>query len=246
MKTLYLFDVDGVLCDSGQKINDQFKSWFLSWVQDKQFFFITGSDRSKTIEQLGVDLVQKCTIGYHCLGNNIWIEDKEVSINQFLLKPEELNFLESAVKRSPYTSKTGNHIEYRKGSINFSVVGKNATLEERQRYKFYDKISNERLKIINSFTKQFPRFDAYLGGDISIDICLKGANKFQVLTMLPPNDKLYFFGDRCYPNGIDFPLSQHFTGMTITKIQQSSERYRNEYFQINDGYKETWNILKLL
>jgi hypothetical protein len=64
--------------------------------------------------------------------------------------------------------------------------------------------------------------------------------------MLPPNDKLYFFGDRCYPNGIDFPLSQHFTGMTIEKIQQSSERYRNEYFQINDGYNETWNILKLL
>jgi phosphomannomutase len=245
MNTLYLFDVDGVLCDRGQKVDDQFKIWFLSWAENKSFFFITGSDRNKTIEQLGNDFVQKSKISYHCMGNNIWINNKEISINQFFLKKDELEFLENAIQESVFPLKTGNHMDFRKGSVNFSVIGKNASITERQQYKKFDKISNERLKIVKQLTTKFPRLDAYLGGDISIDICLKGADKSQVLQILPPHEKLIFFGDRCYPYGIDYPISKYFTPMTKESIQ-GTDRYRHEYFQINNGYNETWEILKLL
>lgn len=246
MKQLYLFDVDGVLCDRGQKIDPSFHQWFSQFVEGKDFFFITGSGRDKTIDQLGQDIVSKCRISYHCMGNNIWIDNREVSINQFTLKNEELLFLEDVVKEHSFARKTGSHIEYRKGSVNFSIVGKNASTEDRKLYANYDKAFNDRIRIIKQIHKHFPRFDAYLGGDVSIDICLQGCNKSQILTMLVPYDRLYFFGDRCYDYGIDNPIAKYFTEKSIEDVKNNVSHHPWEYFQIDNGYMQTWDILKLL
>lgn len=247
MNILYLFDVDGVLCDRGQKIEPEFKEWFLNWTTNKNFYYLTGSGREKTIDQLGYDLVTKTRISYHCMSNNIWIDDREVCINQFTLKTDELKFLEEYVKNSPFNTKTGNHIDFRKGSINFSVVGKNANESARKSYKLYDNIHKDRETFIKLFTAKFPRFEAYKGGDVSIDICLHGCNKSQVLTLLPPYDKIFFFGDRCKTGGIDFPLAQMFTTADYENVAGNiSDKYKCKYFQIDNGYKQTWEILKLL
>lgn len=247
MNTLYLFDVDGVLCDRGQKIDPEFKQWFSVWGETKDFYYLTGSGRQKTIDQLGRDLVLKTRISYHCMGNNIWIDDREININQFTLKKEELDFLVEYVEDSSFTIKTGNHIDYRKGSINFSVVGRNATEEERKNYQHFDETHKDRENFINLFTAAFPRFEAYKGGDVSIDICLHSCNKSQVLTLLPPNEKIFFFGDRCKPSGIDYPLAKMCTRANFEDIQANlADMYMYKYFQIDDGYKQTWEILKQL
>lgn len=246
MNSIFLFDVDGVLCDRGQKIDPQFKHWFTQFISNKEFCFITGSNREKTIEQLGKDLTDKCKISFHCMGNNIWIDGFEKSINQFILKPEELDFLETLVKEHPFSKKFGPHIDIRKGSVNFSIVGKNASEEDRNLYSRFDKLFNDRINIIKKFTRMFPRFDAYLGGEVSIDICLTTCNKSQVMSLLPPHDKLYFFGDRCYEYGIDSPLSHFFTKLTKDDVVANIERYPWEYFQIDNGFQETWDILKVL
>lgn len=249
MNTLFLFDVDGVLCDRGQKIDLEFKQWFTNWTEHKQFFFLTGSGREKTIDQLGSDLVYKTRISYHCMGNNIWIDDKEVCINQFTLTDKELQFMEDYVRRSSFPKKTGYHIDVRKGSVNFSVVGRNATEDDRRMYVAHDKVYQDRKTFIRLFTQKFPRFEAYLGGDVSVDICLESCNKQQVLTLLMPNDKLYFFGDRCYPLGIDYPLASKFQENTLENVKNansSDNMYKWQYFQINNGYKQTWEILKYL
>jgi len=247
MNIIYLFDVDGVLCDRGQKIQPDFKQWFYDWTNDKTFYYLTGSGREKTIEQLGYDLVTKTRISYHCMSNNIWIDDREISVNQFTLKKEELDFLEEYVKNNPFNIKTGNHIDFRKGSINFSVVGRNASDDARKSYQNYDKLFKDRENFIKFFTARFPRFEAYKGGDVSIDICLHSCNKSQVLTLLPPNDKILFFGDRCLLGGIDHPLARIFTKANYDNVADNlTDIYRWKYFQIDDGYKQTWEILKQL
>lgn len=247
MNILYLFDVDGVLCDRGQKIEPEFKQWFLDWTNNKNFYYLTGSGREKTIEQLGHDLVTKTRISYHCMSNNIWIDNREINLNQFTLKNEELQFLEEYVKNSRFNTKTGNHIDFRKGSINFSVVGRNASDYARKSYQTYDKISNDRDNFIKLFTSKFPRFEAYKGGDVSIDICLHSCNKSQVLTLMPPCDKILFFGDRCRLGGIDYPLARICTEANYNDIKiNCTDIYRYKYFQIDNGYKQTWEILKAL
>jgi hypothetical protein len=111
----------------------------------------------------------------------------------------------------------------------------------------YDKLYKDREKFIKLFTARFTRFEAYKGGDVSIDICLHNCNKSQVLTLLPPNDKILFFGDRCLPGGIDYPLARFCTKADHDNIHGNlTDIYRWKYFQIDDGYKQTWEILKLL
>ena len=47
----WVFDVDGVLCDTGTTISEEFKQCFLDWSHDKCFFLVTGSEKEKTINQ---------------------------------------------------------------------------------------------------------------------------------------------------------------------------------------------------
>lgn len=247
MNIVYLFDVDGVLCDRGQKIEPAFKEWFSQWCDHRNFHYLTGSGREKTIDQLGYDLVTKTRISYHCMSNNIWIDDREVNLNTFTLRPAEIEFLEDYVKHSKFDIKTGNHIDYRKGSINFSVVGRNANQVQRQSYQRFDEDTQDRQNFIQSFTTMFPRFQAFLGGDVSIDICLHNCNKSQVLTLIPPWDKIFFFGDRCRQGGIDYPLAKMFQEANYLDIPSNkTDIFIWKYFQIDNGYKQTWEVLKQL
>jgi phosphomannomutase len=230
--TTYVFDVDGVLCDAGQKVDPEFQSWFIDWGKEHEYIILTGGERQSTIDQIGLEIVNNSKMQFHCMGNQIFIEGREYRINQFDLKPEELHWLNNYIKESPYHTKTGNHIEQRYGSVNVSILGRNATMTERNEYKQWDSLHNERKQLAIEFQKQFPRFEAYVGGNTSIDICLRNANKASsmYLASISPKDS-YFFGDKCMKGGIDHPLIYHF---------------RERWFQIDNGYKETWDKLKTL
>jgi len=227
----YLFDVDGVLVNTGCKIEPDFKEWFIDWSKDKDYYLITGGERVSTISQVGIEIVENAKIGFHCIGNHIFIEDREYKINQFTLRSEELYWLENYAKESPYPIKTGNHVEQRTGSVNFSVVGRNANTEERDAYLQWDNTHNERKLLIEEFTKTFPRFNAFIGGNTSIDICLNGASKRMCIDFIGEYETMYFFGDKCFLGGIDFPLA---------------EELKHSYYQINNGYKEIQEKLKTL
>lgn len=229
--TGYVFDVDGVLCDRNENIADDFKIWFYDWAKDKEIYYITGSERHRTIEQIGMDLVNLARISFHCMGNSIWISGKEFLVNQIKPTKEEYDTLVDFINKSKFVCKTGNHIELRRGSINFSIVGRNATREQRKEYVQYDIVTNERLELIRQIKNRFPRLDAFLGGDVSIDICLRGADKSQCYNLISTRN-LHFFGDRTHPYGIDEPFAKICTGDSLIP------------HQIDNGYKQTWEILK--
>lgn len=227
MNTL-IFDVDGVICDRGKKIDPEFSMWLKDFLINKQFHWVTGSIKERTIDQIGQDLYDMCKLSFHCLGNQIWINDHEVLINQFTLSQEEIDFLMSLINKSPFPTKTGNHIEQRKGSVNLSIPGRWADTHIRQAYVDYDNTSGERLKFVELIENNLPRFNAYIGGDVSIDICLKNCNKSQVVTLI--GNPALFFGDRMYKYGIDVPL----------------KHVCHDYRHIKNGFRETWEILKSL
>ena len=229
---LYLFDVDGVLCDTGCKIDPDFQSWFIDWSKDKLYALITGGARSSTLEQVGEEIVHNAYRSFHCMGNHIFIKDREYKINQFDLMPEEIEWLESFVKKSGFKIKTGNHIDIRTGSVNFSIAGRNATLEQKKKYLAWDNLTNERLNLIEEFEKEFPHYQAFIGGNASIDICLYEAHKGKCLDHIEMGKQyeVVFFGDKCFERGIDYPLHHN----------------REHSYYIKNGYKDTWEILKQL
>ena len=224
----YVFDVDGTLSESRQTIQLEFRLWFLKWMKNQNVFIVTGSDRAKTLEQIGHEIVDNCTMVFQCAGNSVWRKGVEVQSTQ-LTPPEDMDkWLQTMVDMSQYKHKFGNHIEKRTGLINFSTVGRNAVGKQRDDYFAWDNIHNERRQLCEMFNKTFTGFQAELGGNTSIDIHLKGKNKAQVYDVI--GAPMVFFGDRIHEAGNDKPLAD--------KMIHPEDKWH----QVN-GPEDTWNLL---
>ena len=115
--TSFVFDVDGTLTDARQPIDTKFEEFMQEFTEMHTCYICTGSDRSKTIEQIGENLTNKFTQAYHCSGNHIYENDKEIARTDWHLSNDEYKFLSNALENIPYIEKTGVHIEQRVGTF---------------------------------------------------------------------------------------------------------------------------------
>jgi phosphomannomutase len=209
MSLHYVFDVDGTLTPSRSLIDPEFEKWFFNFCNENNVYLVTGSDRVKTIEQIGIPLYFAAKRVYNCSGNEVWERDRIVHQNKISASIELLKALREKCSQSEYPIKTGNHIEHRMGLINFSTVGRNATMSERLDYARFDLVSKERDKIAGELSEQFPEYQFEVAGQIGIDIVEKGNDKSQILKDFDAStDKLVFFGDTTYKGGNDYPLAK--------------------------------------
>lgn len=229
MNKRWLFDVDGTLTSPREQIDLEFKIWFLEFICNNSVYLVTGSDYEKTIEQLGETICKTVDAVYCCSGNDKRI--RGVTIRKFNWRLPDMAsiFLKLALIDSPYSVRTGNHIEKRQGSINFSVVGRKANLEQRKHYFEYDKRTGERQKIVDEFQELFPDLDAVIGGETGIDIYPSGKDKSQIINDFSVNDHTIFFGDKIFPGGNDYTLS--------LQVDSSIEV---------DGWQDTWDKIRLV
>jgi len=225
----FVFDVDGTLTPSRGKIDPQFEAWFSSFIEREKVFLVTGSDYPKTAEQLGNEICESVVTVYNCQGNDVWFKGKRVNSKEFT-PPKELDeIMKGWLEGSPFPYRTGNHVEHRRGLINFSVVGRNASPEQRKEYYEYDCKSRERESIAFQINSAFENVTATVGGETGIDIHRTGADKSQILEDFNSDDEIHFFGDRIDEGGNDYPLAK------------ANKRGKN--YHVKD-WKETWEILK--
>ena len=52
----FIFDVDGTLTDSRQQIDLSFMAYMIVFACKYDVYLVTGSDRAKTIDQVGLDV----------------------------------------------------------------------------------------------------------------------------------------------------------------------------------------------
>ena len=152
----FIFDIDGTLTPSRKQIDLGFEAFMIKFACSYPVYLVTGSDRKKTIEQIGLDLYNRSKRVYNCAGNDIYERDNLVYRNPWTLPDEAKRFLMDELDYSQFPLKTGNHIDKRPGCINFSILGRNALFEERAIYKEWDEIHNERIDIAYRFNLEFP------------------------------------------------------------------------------------------
>ena len=203
----FIFDVDGTLTPSRQTIDPTFKEFFKNFIQQNRVYLVTGSDYSKTVEQLGTDICESVVKVYNCSGNDVYFKGSRIHCKQFEAPKELYDLMNGWLQTSSFPLRTGNHIEERMGTINFSIVGRNATLGERKLYVKHDLEYRERESIAFQINMEFSNITATVGGETGIDIYAKGADKSQILQDFDKNDKIYFFGDKIEQGGNDWPLA---------------------------------------
>ena len=231
MKTC-VFDVDGTLTPSREKIDENFEIWFKNFCKHNKVYLVTGSDYPKTQEQLGDDLLNYPVSVYCCSGSDVWNKGKRVKTSSWEIPESLVSNLNLWLKDSKFKLRTGNHIEKRPGAVNFSIVGRKASFDERQEYIKWDIETNERVKIAQKINTLYPNIQATVGGETGIDIYPRGKDKSQILSDFDKNDFIFFFGDRMDVDGNDFPLAD-----AILKS------YRGATYHVKD-WKHTFEILK--
>lgn len=211
-KNVYVFDIDGTLTKSRNRIEPKFEEFFYNWMQNKHVVFITGSDKEKTIEQIGERIWKDADVAMQSCGNHIFEAGMETYINPWEPDADLLMFLEDLLNESEYTVRTSNHIEERIGLLNFCVVGRDCTQDQREHYYDWDLARGERLKFADQIMEEFPDLEASVGGQISIDIHPVGANKGQakewILDKYGKDSIIHFFGDKMAKGGNDYDLAR--------------------------------------
>lgn len=205
----YVFDVDGTLTPSRLPIEPEFKEFLFKWIKGRKVYFVTGSDKAKTIEQVGLDLWKRATKVFQCGGNSVYKKGKKVYENPWKPEDELLQFLSFLLEKSEYPHRYGTHVEVRTGLVNFSTVGRACSQEQRLAYHTWDNKHKEREIFCEAVMGLCPYLEATIGGQISIDIYPKGKDKGQLVGVL--RGPIYFFGDKTHEGGNDYSLAKLLT-----------------------------------
>lgn len=235
--------MDGTLTPSRRKMTSDFEEFYSKWAKNHTFFVVSGSNLEKIKEQVPQYILDMSKGVFTCGGNQLWLDGKLSYNHKF--KPDEdlINFLKEKLSNSPYPIRAGNHIEDRGSMLNFSIIGRDCSLEQRLEYSEYDVQSNERSIISDEIINKWDNLDAVIGGQISIDITPKGMNKSQVLSEVKKfysDNRYIFIGDRTLQGGNDYPLAK------IMNEQENCTVFQAGAPSAYDGYKDTQIILEKL
>ena len=235
-KICYIFDLDGTLTVPRERMESKFANEFVSWMSNQQCILATGSDYAKVKQQVPWDVLDKFSYTFCCMCNEIRTSTGNSLYKSKFTLPESLDDeLSEILKNSKFNLRTGNHIEFRTGMVNFSIVGRNASTIQRKIYSTWDKENNERAEIVEHINKNYPELNASIGGSISIDIIEEGNDKGQVIHHLENAGalKVVFVGDRCHSTGNDWGI--------IRELKKSNLAF--EWYQVRNP-EETLSLLR--
>ena len=247
MSNIYLFDVDGTLTPAKSKMVPTFRKTFQKWMKDKEVYIVSGGAFIRLVDQLGLEIVEMSAGVFPCMGNvfyqmrdqvneNGYSEWEIIYENKFIGAKNLIRSLNSYVTRSEFPIKTGKHLEKRPGMMNFSIVGIDATPEQRQKFKEWDGDFGERKRIVKKLSKKYPEIDFVIGGAVSIDIFDKGNDKAQVIPRYfaeaLEHNQIHFVGDRIPFPGNDYSLAE------VLREQPNGAVYEVE------SWKDTIELLK--
>ena len=235
--TAYIFDVDGTLTPSRGQIDPIFGAWFVDFAKKNPVYLVTGSDKEKTIEQIGELVYSTCQTVYQCSGNDVWQDGARLRYNNWRLPDHMWNWLEEVLYKSKWKPQTGKHFDERPGLLNFSIVGRNCMDHQRKAYVAYDIETKEREIVAQAFNNMFGKenIQAQVAGETGLDIMPIGAGKEQILADFMPHTVIKFFGDKTMPGGNDYDIAQ----AVIAWNKESNA------LQVQD-WQQTWTFLKAM
>ena len=204
---VFIFDVDGTLTPSRKQIDSAFFAEFLIFCCKFDVYLVTGSDRDKTVEQVGLDIYNRCKRVFNCSGSDIYDGNNSVYRSDWKPSDELISFLNDELDHSTFPIRTGNHIEHRPGGINFSILGRGeGNMKGRDEYVKWDRNTAERITIADRIKDQFPNLNVQIGGQTGLDI--SDSDKSQIIKYFSFNDEIHFFGDMMEEGQNDYPLAK--------------------------------------
>ena len=177
---------------------------------------VGGSDLRKIKEQLGDDVIQRVDYvfaenGLVAYGNGqlISIQSIQVHMGEELLQ-DFINFCLNYMAKIKLPKKRGTFIEFRKGMLNVSPIGRSCTQEERNEFYELDQTEKIREKFVSVLREEFKGkgLSFSIGGQIGFDVFPDGWDKRYCLGIVEKDNysTIHFFGDKTKPGGNDYEI----------------------------------------
>mmetsp|Transcript_1729 Transcript_1729/g.6658 ORF Transcript_1729/g.6658 Transcript_1729/m.6658 type:complete len:250 (-) Transcript_1729:359-1108(-) len=227
-RKLALFDIDGTLTAARLTITPEMKAFMASLREEITIGVVGGSDFPKQKEQLGDDVVACYDYAFSENGLTAYKAGELIGQQSISAKLGEenlqrlLNWTLAYMSKITLPVKRGTFIEFRKGMLNVSPIGRNCSREERNAFEEYDKEHNIRPAMVEAMQKEFADLDLTfsIGGQISFDVFPKGWDKTFCLNFISDADfdEIHFFGDKTYKGGNDYEIftCERTVGHTVT------------------------------
>ena len=92
MEKHFIFDVDGTLTPSRGKMDGELCNGSI-FVHIIMYILVTGSDKLKTIEQIGSVIFGMCQKSYNCSGNDVYQHGVNIHKSEWKLSQEQKDWL---------------------------------------------------------------------------------------------------------------------------------------------------------
>ena len=233
---LILFDVDGTLAESTLSISQQMIDILTVFKEDPYYELgiVGGGEYSKIISQIGQEnahlfkyiFSENGLVSYK--GAELFHKnDIKNSISENILQ-KIINFVLRYIADLELPYKRGSFVRFRTGMLYITPIGGDCSQEERNNFVEYDKIHDVRQTMIDALKKEFPDISILLGGAIGLGIHPKGWDKSYIMQFINKEDydSIMFYGDRCTPDGNDYPLYSHpdIKGVCVKNPQDTIDR----------------------
>lgn len=248
-KVICVFDMDGTLTKSRNRISPDMEQFLLNLKSKVAVALVSGSDLMKIAEQMGTRSCDGAENDLLAKYEYVFAENGLAThINGMLQAGESIlsylgesklqtliNFCLRYMSELELPCKRGNFIELRTGMINICPIGRSCSQTERDQFAEYDGEHQIREKFVQALNDKFGdkyKLKSVIGGQISIDIFPWGWDKTYCLQFLKDFDKIYFFGDRTFPGGNDYEIYEdaRTIGYSVSNPQHTKELVSQIFF----------------
>ncbi|CAN8063067.1 unnamed protein product [Agarophyton chilense] len=209
-----LFDVDGTLTLPRLTATKEMIDFLAELRKSILIGMVGGSDLKKQKEQLGDQVLDMFDYTFSENGLVAYKGTQlvaEASITAHLGEQrlqKLINFCLRYIADLQIPIKRGTFVEFRKGMLNVSPIGRNCSQKERCEFELYDKQQNIREQFVDVLKKEFADYSLTfsIGGQISFDVFPVGWDKTYALQFVDHIKEIHFFGDKTYPGGNDYEI----------------------------------------
>jgi len=219
VKKLCLFDVDGTLSLARQVASPEMIETLRELRKKFVIGFVGGSDLVKISEQLQVgdnSVINDFDYAFAENGLTAYKLGQALPSQSFInFVGEEkykllVNFILHYIADLDIPIKRGTFVEFRRGMVNVSPMGRNATIQERSDFEILDLKNGYRAALIKKLQEKFSDYGLTysIGGKISFDIFPNGWDKTYALGLVADEqfDEIHFFGDKTFKGGNDYEI----------------------------------------
>ncbi len=168
---VYLMNVDEAPKNGHDILNTrEMSEHILDWVKRKVVYLTSDDTIERLVNRVPGHLMRRTAGAFTCGGTEFWMHGERVWVHPHTFAPETLQSVRHIVNTHYPEFSDSLELTNRPGLVNASLIGSQASLQERQAFGLKDGKTGIRKEIARLLTNELPDYKIRIAGEVSLDI----------------------------------------------------------------------------